>query len=294
MAMVVGCSSAQPPQTNNNRQITVPTTYIADLPSELDFCGERVPLEFGDVREALRREMMATMYMHTTTLQTLSRTTRYFPVIEPILKEMGIPEDFKYLAMTESSLNPNAASGAGARGMWQFMASAAKDFAVETGDNIDMRYDVVASTRAACKYLKKAYDKYGSWTLAAASYNMGMGGLSSRISTQGVKNYFDLYMPEETMRYVFHILAYKIMTPDPTKFGFMLDKDDYYPAYKNIKTVEVDDAVIDWSKVAQNSGTNYKILRTLNPWIRSYTYTNSSRRKFKISIPTGDFRRLGY
>lgn len=290
------CAGAQSvPWSGSNSDTKRYSARFPELPSSIDFCGESVPLEYGDVRESLSRELLAIMNMHSTTLQALSKTTRYFPVIEPILAEYGIPNDFKYLAMTESSLNPNAASGAGARGMWQFMTSAAKDFGVETGSNIDMRYNVEVATRAACKYIKKAYAKYGSWTMAAASYNCGMSGVSNRQAKQnGISNYYDLFLPEETMRYVFHIIGYKIVTPDPTAFGFDISKDDYYPAFKNIKTITVDDAEINWSQLAIDNGTNYRILRILNPWIRNYTYSNKSRNTYTVTLPTGDFRKLGF
>lgn len=290
--LICSCSQAQNPNVSTKFEIA-PASF-AELPAQISFAGENIPLQYGDVRESLNREMLAVLYMHSTTLQTLSRTTRYFPVIEPILKEYGIPEDFKYLAMTESSLNPNAASGAGARGMWQFMTSAAKDFGLETGDNVDMRYNVEESTRAACKYLKRAYQKYGSWIMAAASYNMGMGGLSSRIDRQGVSNYFDLALPEETMRYVFHIISYKILVANPQKFGYQMRDENYYKPYTNIKYIQVNQTNIDWSKVALSNGTNYKILRILNPWIRSHSYSNSGGKSYKVAIPIGDFRTLGY
>lgn len=292
--MAIGCSSAQQPTKNRNEGKEIISAYVAKIPDSFEFCGEKVPLEYADVRESFSRALQLTMYMHTTTLQTLSRTTRYFPIIEPILKEMGIPNDFKYLAMTESRLDPTAASGAGARGMWQFVASAAKDFRLETGDNVDMRYNVEKSTRAACKYIKRAYEKYGSWTMAAASYNVGMAGLSSRLSKQKIENYYDAHLPEETMKYLFHIMAYKLVTPNPEKYGFLLKPEDYYPAYKNIKTIEVNNATIDWPKLAESHGTNYKILRILNPWIRSYSYQNTSQKKYTVTLPTGDFRKLGY
>lgn len=291
LILTISCTTAQNTNTNTEQY----SARFPTLPEKIDFCGERVPLEYGDIRESLERELMAIMNMHSTTLQTLSRTTRYFPVIEPILAEYGIPNDFKYLAMTESTLNPNASSAAGARGLWQFMASAARDYGVETGDNVDMRYHVETATRAACKYLRKAYEKYGSWTMAAASYNLGMAGVSTRQAKQGgITEYYDLFLPEETMRYVFHIIGYKLVTPNPAAYGFDIKAENYYPAFKNIKTIDVNDAEIDWSKLAAANGTNYRVLRILNPWIRNYTYSNKNRKTYTVTIPTGDFRKLGY
>lgn len=294
LLLVFSCTTAQQKQELPQQPASYSARF-APMPTEIDFCGERVPLEYADIRESLQRELIAIMNMHSTTLQTLSRTTRYFPVIVPILKEYGIPEDFKYLAMTESSLNPNAASGAGARGMWQFLSAAAKENGLETGSNVDMRYHVEASTRAACKYLKKAYAKFGSWTMAAASYNCGMAGVSNRQAKQGgITDYYDLFLPEETMRYVFHIIGYKIVTPEPAAYGFDIKSEDYHKEYKNIKEIKVNDAEINWSKLAADHGTNYRILRILNPWIRNHSYTNKSLKTYTVVVPVGDFRKLGH
>lgn len=294
LILMISCSTAQ----NSNSQTAATEQYSArfpTLPTEVDFCGERVPLEYADIREALSRELIAIMNMHSTTLQTLSRTTRYFPIIEPILAEYGVPNDFKYLAMTESNLNPNAASPAGARGMWQFMASAAKDYGIETGQNVDMRFHVETSTRAACEYFKKAYAKFGSWTMAAASYNLGMAGVSNRQAKQGgITEYYDLFLPEETMRYVFHIIGNKLVTPNPSAYGFDIKAQSYHPPMKNTKTITVNSTEIDWSKLAADNGTNYRVLRILNPWIRNYTYTNKSGKTYTVTIPTAEFRKLGY
>ena len=268
-------------------------THIAPLPEKLDFAGEEVPLQYADVREALEREMGVTMYMHSRTLQTLRATKRYFHVIVPILKENGIPEDFKYLCMAESGLNPNAVSTAKAAGLWQFMTSAAKDFGVETGDNVDMRFHVEAATRAACKYLKQAYNRFGSWTLAAASYNVGQGGLSTRKDAQGAGSYYDLFLPEETMRYVYRMLSLKIIEQSPADYGFFLKSDNYLQPFENYKIVTVSDASIDWPKFAASHGTNYKVLRILNPWIRSYSYANPSQKSYEVMVPTGRFREDG-
>lgn len=266
---------------------------IPTIPSSLDFAGEKVPLEYAEVREALEREITVTMYMHSRTKQTLQATTRYFPVIEPILKKHGIPEDFKYLCMAESGLNPNAISSAKAAGLWQFMASAAKDFKVETGANVDLRYDVEIATEAACKYLKAAYQRYGSWTLAAASYNAGLAGVSRRMETQSVKSYYDLFLPEETMRYVYRILSFKMLTQSPQTYGYYLRQSDYLPPFENYKKVTINDENIDWSAFAAKHGTNYKVLRILNPWIRSYEYANKTKKSYTVLVPTEGFRENG-
>lgn len=267
--------------------------FVPNLPKELTFAGEKVPLQYAEVQEALEREMTVTMFMHSRTLRTLRLTTRYFPVIEPILKKYGIPEDFKYLCMAESGLDPNTVSPAGASGLWQIMPSAAKDYGVETGSNVDLRFNVELATEAACKYLRNAYKRYGSWTLAAASYNAGLAGVSKRLGIQDVKSYYDLFLPEETMRYVYRILSFKLLTENPRKYGFHLRKQDYFPAFGNYKKVTISEQNIDWSAFAAKHGTNYKVLRILNPWIRSYEYANKSGTTYTVLVPTEGFRENG-
>ncbi len=267
---------------------------IYDLPKKIDFAGESVPIDLPYVREALDREVLTTSCMHTSTMLTLRRMSRYFPVIEPILEEYGIPDDFKYLAMAESGLNPNAISPAKAAGIWQFVTSAASDFGLETGENTDLRYDVELSTRAACEYLLKAYEKFGSWTLAAASYNAGMSGVERRLKLQGVDNYWDLFLPEETMRYVPRILSLKMISQEPAAYNFTLREEDKFKAYKNYTAVEVNSANIDWSAFAAEHGTTYRQLRILNPWIRSYEYKNGAQTTYRVLVPNSDFVKKGY
>lgn len=270
-----------------------PPVFVPNLPKELSFAGEKVPLQYAEVREALEREMTVTMFMHSRTLRTLRLTSRYFPVIEPILKKYGIPEDFKYLCMAESGMDPNTVSGAGASGLWQLMPSAAKDYGVETGSNVDLRFNVEIATEAACKYLRAAYKRYGNWTMAAASYNAGLAGVSRRMGIQSVDSYYDLFLPEETMRYVYRILSFKLLVENPQKYGFHLRKKDYLPAFENYKKVTINEQNIDWSAFAAKHGTNYKVLRILNPWIRSYEYANKGGTTYTVMVPTEGFRENG-
>lgn len=270
-----------------------PPVFVPDLPKELTFAGEKVPVQYAEVREALEREMTVTMFMHSRTLRTLRLTTRYFPVIEPIMKKYGIPEDFKYLCMAESGMDPNTVSGVGASGLWQIMPSAAKDYGVETGSNVDLRFNVEIATEAACKYLRDAYKRYGSWTLAAASYNAGQAGVSRRMDIQGVKSYYDLFLPEETMRYVYRILSFKLLTENPQKYGYHLRLKDYFPAFENYKKITISEQNINWSAFAAKHGTNYKTLRILNPWIRSYEYANKGGTTYTVMVPTEGFRENG-
>lgn len=270
------------------------TVKIYELPSQLTFAGEKVPIHLGYVREAIDREMLTTSCMHTRTMLTFRSMSRYFPVIEPILAEYGVPDDFKYLAMAESGLDPNAYSPAKAAGMWQFIPSAAASYGLETGDNTDMRYHVVESTKAACEYLIKAYKRFGSWTLAAASYNAGPAGVARRMETQGVSDYWDLYLPEETMRYVPRIISLKLISSAPEKYNFELKDKDKFKPFENYKIVKINSTNIDWSKFAKDHGTDYRQLRILNPWIRSYEYKNAGQTTYEVMVPTSEFKQKGY
>ncbi|MCC8088266.1 MAG: lytic transglycosylase domain-containing protein [Rikenellaceae bacterium] len=260
------------------------------LPLKLDFAGEPVPLEYYDIRESLLKDLLVTCYMHSRTMQSLLATTRYFPIIEPILEKYGIPEDFKYLCMAESGLNPNARSSAGAAGLWQFMQAAAKENGLFVGTGVDERYHIEKSTEAACKYILDAKNRLGSWTLAAASYNIGVAGISTRLNKQGVANYYDMFLPDETMRYIFRILTFKLLVNDPVLYGYVVEKTDYFHPLDNYHEITINDTNIDWSKVANDNGTTYKMLRELNPWIRDYTYNNSAKRTFILKIPNSGFR----
>jgi len=264
---------------------------VPEIPQNLSFAGEKVPLDNYDIRESLIREMLTTDYLHSRTMLTLLATTRYFPMIEPILAKHGVPDDFKYLCMAESGLNPNAVSGAGAAGLWQFMPASGRSYGLETGSNVDERYHIEKSTEAACKYLLEAKAKFGDWTLAAASYNLGMAGVQTRIANQGVTSYYDAFFPEETMRYIFRILSFKLITENPAKYGYIIDPYQYYKPLTNYHEVEVSRRNIDWAEVAKENGTTYKMLRQLNHWILSYSYGNNTQKAYVIKVPNKDMRR---
>lgn len=268
----------------------IPPVVVFPLPDKLDFAGEAVPLQNYDTRESLSREIQTNSYLHSRTIQTLRATTRFFPVIEPILEKNGIPNDFKYLCIAESGLSPTAISSAGAGGLWQMMPATGKQYGLFAAAGVDERYHVEKSTEAACKYLLEAYKKFGNWTMAAASYNVGQAGVTRRAESQGINNYYDLFLPEETMRYVFRILAFKVIFESPESYGYVLTADDYFKPYTDYKEVSIKTAKIDWSAVAREHGTNYKVLRELNPWIRDYTYNNSAGRTFVIKVPNAGFR----
>ena len=254
------------------------------FPTTTDFAGETAPLHVVDVRERLDRELLINANLHSTTTLILKRANRAFPVIEPILQKYGIPDDFKYLAVIESGL-VNAVSSAGARGVWQFMPETAKEKGMEVNDFVDERYHLEKSTEAACKYLLAAKNKFGSWTMAAASYNGGMNGVNKKIEEQQVTNYYDLALTEETSRYVFRILALKEIMKNPAKYGFNIYPADLYSPIPT-KKIEVDSTITDLASFAKTQGINYKILKIHNPWLRDKKLVNPSKKKYEIEIPT--------
>lgn len=256
--------------------------FALPLPAELNFAGEVVPLADLDVRERYDRELMVNTYWQSQTLLFFKRANRWFPFIEPVLKEEGVPEDFKYLALIESGLM-NVVSPAGAAGFWQIMETTGKELGLEVNRHVDERYHVEKATRAACKFLKDAYRLYGSWTLAAASYNMGRAGLSRQLNQQKVNNYYDLWLNDETSRYVFRILAIKAIFENPREMGFYFRPADLYPPF-DYYTVKVDTTVSDLVAFALKHEITYKELRTLNPWIRQPELPNASRKNYEIKI----------
>lgn len=261
--------------------------YAIPVPEEADFAGEPVPLEIPDVRERMDRELLVNTYWQSNGLLMIKRANKYFPVIEPILEEYGIPEDFKYLAVIESALT-NAVSPAGARGFWQIMESTGKEYGLEINRNVDERYNLEKSTRVAAQYFLKSKERFGSWTLAAAAYNAGNYGVHRQLERQEVEDYYDLLLGEETGRYVFRILALKEILKDPEKFGFNFKEEDLYHPVPSRK-VEVDTAVSNFAQFAQEFGINYKILKIHNPWLREAHLNNSSRKKYLIEIPEASY-----
>jgi len=273
-------------ETSGDRRSEIRAHYkifSVPLPDALDFAEEAVPLQDIDIRERLDKEFIVNTYWHSQTFLFHKRAHRWFPMIEEILSENGIPEDFKYLALIESGLD-NVVSPAGASGFWQFMKATGKSYGLEINKYVDERYNIKKATKAATAYLKNAYKKFNSWTLAAASYNMGMGGVSNRLKEQRTNNYYDLLLNKETSRYVFRILAVKHILTHSKDFGFNLLESDLYPQYKT-KTVIVDTTLNNLVTFAESLNTNYKILKTLNPWLRDKILPNASRKKYEILIP---------
>jgi membrane-bound lytic murein transglycosylase D len=260
------------------------------LPENLKFAGEEVPMDYFDVRESLDRELLSTVYFHSQTIRYIKNMPRYFSVIEPILKANGIPEDFKYLCVAESGFDPKAYSPSKAAGLWQLLESTAKENGLEINAEVDERYHIEKSTEVACRMFKSAYQKYGSWALVAASYNGGRAGLDQKIAQQKVKSYYDLLFVEETTRYVFRILALKMVMEDPKEYGFQVDKRDKYPIIET-QNVEVKGSIADLAAYAINKGINYKILKMFNPWLRDTLLKNPTRKTYILKIPEKGFRK---
>lgn len=256
--------------------------YSPPIPSHLEFVGEKVPLERYDIREALDRELLVNVYWQSNILLYCKRAYRYFPIIEPILKEEGLPDDFKYLALVESGL-ANVVSPAKAAGFWQFLKETGISHGLEVNDEVDERYHLEKATRAACKYLKRSYKQFNSWSLAAAAYNMGEGGVKRTIDKQKSISYWDLLLNDETARYVYRILAVKIILTDLQNYGIHLRLSDLYQPLK-VKTIKIDTAIPDLVDFSLKHDMTYKQLKMLNPWLRSDKLTNKLRKTYSITI----------
>ncbi|GLB53840.1 murein transglycosylase [Neptunitalea chrysea] len=268
---------------NDKEATSVTKVYAIKIPDSISFAGELMPTDDPEVMERIDREFLVNTYWQSNALLLLKRAHKYFPVIEPILKENGVPDDFKYLAVIESGLQ-NVVSPAGAKGYWQFMEPTAEEFGLEVNSNVDERYNLKLSTQAACEYLKSAKEKFGNWTLAAAAYNAGQSGVAKQMERQDVENYYDLLLGAETGRYVFRILAIKEIMSHPEKYGFQFEESDLYkyiPTYE----VKVDTAVKDFVSFSKQFDINYKILKVHNPWLRDAYLNNRSRKVYHIEIP---------
>lgn len=288
---LVACNSRNDVPVVKQQEICMTPLAIPVLPDEIMFCGQTVNLKDEDIRERLDRELLVNAYYQSATLQALKRANRFFPVIEPILKEKGIPDDFKYLAVIESNL-VQAVSPAGAQGFWQFMPVTAKEHGLIMNGEVDERMNIEKSTAAACDYLNFAHDTLKDWVLAAASYNRGVGGVRSDMRWQGTSNYFDTHMNSETGRYVYRILAMKLIFEDPEAYGYNLEETELYEPFKTTSvTVKSSiDNLADWSL---SKGINYKILIKLNPWILGNKLT-VKKVPFKIKLPHSSFNLKPY
>ncbi len=262
-----------------------PLTAISyDLPSQISFAGEAVPMDRSDLREQIDKELQINIYFHSNTIFLIKRANQWLPQFEPILKKHGIPDDFKYLPLIESGLL-NQVSPANAVGFWQIVKSAGKENGLEITREVDERYDPIKSAEAACKYLNQAYKRFGNWTLVAASYNRGMSGLNRAIEKQKVDSYYDLFLNEETSRYVFRILAIKEIIENPERYGFKIKPQHLYQQ-DSVKYIEVDATIPDLVDFAIAQGTNYKLLKRFNPWLRDDRLTIRKNETYQIALPS--------
>lgn len=264
--------------------------YSVKIPEKITFAGEEVPIHNFDVKESLDRELLINTYWQSQTVLLIKKSNRYFPLIEPILKEAGVPDDFKYLAVAESALS-NVTSPAGAKGFWQFLEGTANDFKLEVNSEVDERYHLEKATQAACQYLKKSYDKYGSWATAAASYNMGQKNVSRQIDRQKTKNYYDLVLGPETGRYLYRIIALKLILKNPEKYGFYIQKNQKYKPIP-YTLVKVDTTISQLADFAHQMGINYKVLKLLNPWLRDNKLSNKRSKTYEIKIAEKSWREV--
>ena len=273
------------PDTDSTRVNKIlPSTVVSPpIPEYLFLAGEQVPTESFSVREKLDRELIINTYRHSSSILYLKRASRWFPLIEPILEEHGIPNDFKYLAVIESGLT-QAVSPAGASGFWQFMKKTAPEYELEVTSTVDERYHVEKSTHAACQYLQESYEKFGNWGLAAASYNMGMTGVEHRLEAQGVDSYWELHLNSETGRYVYRILAVKEVLSHPETYGFQLTENDLYLPHE-VRKVAVTASIENLSEFALKNGSNYRELKELNPWLIKDSFVASTGKIYTVLFP---------
>jgi membrane-bound lytic murein transglycosylase D len=273
-------NNALEPEVQSSRS-SMPMIFAPKVPSSYTLFGESIPFEMIDIKERFDRELIVNTYMQGSTVQIIKLMARWMPMIEERLKVNGVPDDFKYLAIAESALR-NAVSGVGASGFWQFMKATAPGYGLEVNEFVDERYNVYKSTDAACKYLIDAKNKLGNWTAAAASYNCGMGGYNGTATKQGSYNFYNLLLPEETMRYIFRIAALKYILENPERSGYMLtEQDTYKPLKVRKQSVTGIPSLIDFAK---QNGTNYKTVKYLNPWLRDKSLPSKGK-MYEILLP---------
>jgi hypothetical protein len=253
------------------------------MPESLEFAGEKIPIENFDISERIEREFLSNTYWHTATILAVKRASRWFPVIEPILKKNNIPEDFKFLCVAESNLE-NVTSPQDAVGFWQFVESTGKKYGLEINNTIDERYHVEKSTEAACRYLRDSYSMFGSWVSAAASYNLGQAGMNLQLERQKTRNYFNLVLNPETSRYVSRIIALKYILSEPVKYGFDIKEEELYKPLE-YSEINLSTGIMNFADFASRHGINYYTLKLYNPWIRENYLLNKKKKQYLIKIP---------
>ena len=284
VSSVLFIAAVSPDTSTTSVNETLPNTVVSPpIPESVFLAGEQVPLESFSVREKLDKELIINTYRHSSSILYLKRASRWFPIIEPILEEHSIPNDFKYLAVIESGLT-QAVSPAGASGFWQFMKKTAPEYGLEVTSTVDERYHVEKSTHAACQYLQESYEKFGNWALAAASYNMGMTGVEQRLEAQGVDSYWELHLNSETARYVYRILAVKEVLSKPETYGFQLTENDVYHPHE-VRKVVITSSIENLSEFALNNGSNYRELKELNPWLIKESFVATPGKIYTVYFP---------
>ena len=267
---------------NSTSPIQTNTQIIPTYPQSISFAGEAVNLNKHYVLERLDRELLVNNFWHSNSILVLKRAAKYFPIIEPILQENGIPDDFKYLAVIESGLT-HVTSPAGAEGFWQFMPQTARDYGLEVNGDIDERLHLIKSTESAVAYLKDAFAEFENWTLAAAAYNAGVQRIKTSLEKQQTNSYYDLFLNEETSRYMYRMLATKLIFESPESYGFLIPKAQTYP-FPKTKLVKVSTSPIDWVAFAQSQNMSYADLREMNPWIKGYQLSNRNNTEYEIRV----------
>ena len=282
--LVISCNKKTELDKNKkNEDYSNYKIYSVPIPNSLTFSGETVNLNENDLIQRFDKEILVNTYWQSNTLQLIKRSRKFFKIIEPILKKEGVPDDFKYLAVIESGLE-NLRSPKGAKGIWQIMRGTGRELGLEINNNVDERYNLELSTIAACRYIKKAKNKFGTWTLAAAAYNRGMSGINRALKKQNVKSYYDLLLGNETKRYVFRIHALKLILNNPNNYGFFIEDSQYYKD-DDFEVMNVDYPIKNLSEFAKKNGINYKTLKIFNPWLIQNHLNNRSKKKYKIKIP---------
>ena len=282
--LVISCNKKTELDRNRiNEDYSNYKIYSVPIPNSLTFSGETVNLNENDLIQRFDKEILVNTYWQSNTLQLIKRSRKFFKIIEPILKKEGVPDDFKYLAVIESGLE-NLRSPKGAKGIWQIMRGTGRELGLEINNNVDERYNLELSTIAACRYIKKAKNKFGTWTLAAAAYNRGMSGINRALKKQNVKSYYDLLLGNETRRYVFRIHAIKLILNNPNNYGFFVKDSEYYKD-DGFEVMNVDYTIKNLSEFANKNGINYKTLKIFNPWLIQNHLNNRSKKKYKIKIP---------
>ena len=282
--LVISCNKKNELDKNKkNEDFTNYKIHSIPIPDSLTFSGETVDLKENDLIQRFDKEILVNTYWQSNTLQLIKRSRKFFKIIEPILKKEGVPDDFKYLAVIESGLE-NLRSPKGAKGIWQIMRGTGRELGLEINNNVDERYNLELSTIAACRYIKKAKNKFGTWTLAAAAYNRGMSGVNRALKKQNVKSYYDLFLGNETRRYFFRIHAIKLILNNPNNYGFFVKDSEYYKD-DGFEVMNVDYPIKNLSEFANKNGINYKTLKIFNPWLIQNHLNNRSKKKYKIKIP---------